>query len=195
LRLIEAQTAGLFLVSDFVPVPCCFPTCNSVTYAYVDGATVVPLPRVLAVDDYLDYFANRVLPDLGAEIKVALEGLWSTAAVPGSPKAAAEFALSCAACGLPDDLDLSAIAERTFMIMLQDFMDPWTFTQKNAMKCCKEILLPDGKQIPFCAYNSVGYREQARAQLAARGRARRRAERAGQPYAPPPLTFQFPPRA
>src|SRR5215216_897723 len=31
------------------------------------------------------------------------------------------------------------------MIMLQDFMDPWTFTQKNAMKCYKKILLPDGK--------------------------------------------------
>ena len=51
------------------------------------------------------------------------------------------------------------------MIMLQDFMDPYTFNQKTVMKCCKEILLPDGKQIPFCAYNSVGYREQVRAAL------------------------------
>jgi uncharacterized radical SAM superfamily Fe-S cluster-containing enzyme len=33
------------------------------------------------------------------------------------------------------------------------------------MKCCKEFLLPGGKQIPFCAYNTIGYREQARAQL------------------------------
>ena len=47
------------------------------------------------------------------------------------------------------------------MIMVQDFMDPWTFNQKNLMKCCKEFLLPGGKQIPFCAYNNVGYREQA----------------------------------
>jgi uncharacterized radical SAM superfamily Fe-S cluster-containing enzyme len=46
------------------------------------------------------------------------------------------------------------------MIMLQDFMDPWTFNQKNLMKCCKEFLLPGGKQIPFCAYNTLGYREQ-----------------------------------
>ena len=36
-QLIEAQTDGIFLAGDFVPVPCCFPTCNSVTYAYVDG--------------------------------------------------------------------------------------------------------------------------------------------------------------
>ncbi len=70
-------------------------------------------------------------------------------------------------------------------------MDPWTFNQKNLMKCCKEILLPDGKQIPFCAYNSVGYREQAREQLAAHERARNRARRDGTTYTAPPLTFTF----
>ncbi len=65
------------------------------------------------------------------------------------------------------------------------------FVQKNLMKCCKEILLPDGKQIPFCAYNSVGYREQARQQLEARERGRNQARRTGVPYTPGPLTFAF----
>jgi len=181
----------LFVVSDFVPVPCCFPTCNSVTYAFLDGGTVLPLPRVLNVDDYLDYITNRVTPDLSAEIKTALEGLWSSSAVVGSDTFARQFALSCAACGLPGDLDLKTFADHIFMIMLQDFMDPWTFSQKNVMKCCKEILLPDGKQIPFCAYNSVGYREQARAQLEARTRGRNRARRVGVPFEPEPLTFSF----
>ena len=78
-----------------------------------------------------------------------------------------------------------------FMVMFQDFLDPWTFNQKNVMKCCKEILLPDGKQIPFCAYNNVGYREQARAQLVAQEPARRQARRTGVPFEPQPLTFSF----
>src|SRR5262249_33912552 len=86
LVLIEAQTDGLFTVSDFVPVPCCFPTCNAVTYAYVEGESVVPLPRVLNVEDYLDYITNRIAPDLDGEIQAALEGLWSSSAVPGSEK-------------------------------------------------------------------------------------------------------------
>ena len=187
---MEAQTEGLFLKSDFVPVPCCFPTCNSVTYAYVDGDTVVPLTRLLNVDDYLDYIANRVVPDLSGEIKQALEGLWSSSAVPGSEKAAAEFALSCAACDLTG-LDLGAIADRMFMVMLQDFMDPWTFNQKNLMKCCKEFLLPGGKQIPFCAYNTLGYREQARAQLEAMEPERRSARNSGQRFEPRPINFAF----
>jgi len=31
IKLIEQQTDGMFVCSDFIPVPCCFPTCNSVT--------------------------------------------------------------------------------------------------------------------------------------------------------------------
>lgn len=33
------------------------------------------------------------------------------------------------------------------------------------MNCCVVELVPDGRLIRFCAYNSVGYREQVRAQL------------------------------
>ena len=193
LASLEGQTGGTFLGSDFVPVPCCFPTCNSVTYAYIDGDTVTPLTRLLNVDDYLDYITNRAAPDLGADLQHALEGLWSSSVVPGSEKAAGQFALSCAACGLADGVDLGSLADHMFMIMLQDFMDPWTFNQKNVMKCCKEILLPDGKQIPFCAYNNVGYREQARVQLVHRTRSRARARHNVEAYRPPPLTFSFDP--
>ena len=192
---IEEQTEGLFVKSDFIPVPCCFPTCNSVTYAYLgENGIVTPLPRILNVDDYLDYISNRVMPDLGAELRRALEGLWSSSAVLGSEKVAREFAFSCSACGLPDGgLDVEGLSEFIFMIMLQDFMDPWTFNQKNLMKCCKEFLLPGGKQIPFCAYNSVGYREQARTQLVAQETHRRVARQAGIRYEVRPVTFSFRP--
>ena len=193
IALIEEQTSGIFRKSDFVPVPCCFPTCNSVTYAYVDEkGEVTPLPRILNVDDYLDYISNRVMPDLGAELRRALEGLWSSSAVLGSEKTAREFAFSCSACGLPDGgLDVNKLSQFIFMIMLQDFMDPWTFNQKNLMKCCKEFLLPGGKQVPFCAYNTVGYREQAREQLISFEKHRRAARHNGVPYQVQPVTFSF----
>ena len=193
IELIEEQTGGLFLKADFVPVTCCFPTCNSVTYAYLgENGKVTPLPRILNVDDYLDYISNRVMPDLGAELRRALEGLWSSSAVLGSEKVAREFAFSCSACGLPEGgLDVQGLSRFIFMIMLQDFMDTWTFNQKNLMKCCKEFLLPGGAQIPFCAYNSVGYREQARAQLVTQEKHRRAARQAGLRYEVRPVTFTF----
>src|SRR5713101_2968756 len=190
-RLIEAQTGGKFVASDFVPVPCCFPTCNSVTYAFIEGEKVTPLPRIINVYDYLDYITNRVMPDFSLEVKTALEGLWSSSSVPGSLKSTEQLAFSCQSCGIPDSLTVGDLASRMIMIMLQDFMDPWTFNQKNLMKCCKEFLLPGGTQIPFCAYNTLGYREQARKQLEARERGRNRARRAGEDYSPAPITFSF----
>ena len=33
------------------------------------------------------------------------------------------------------------------------------------MKCCVEIATPDGRLIPFCAYNNVGYREDVREEM------------------------------
>jgi len=78
-----------------------------------------------------------------------------------------------------------------FMIMLQDFMDPWTFNQKNVMKCCKAFLLPGGKQIPFCAYNSIGYRYQARSPFASRQRTLSRAATKRLPYTAAPITLYF----
>jgi len=191
LKLIEEQTSGRFVVSDFIPVPCCFPTCNAVTYAFVDGDRVVPLPRVVNVYDYLDYITNRVVPDFSVEIRGALEGLWSSSSVAGSQKSLDQLSLSCQACGLPDAVTIGDLADRMIMIMAQDFMDAWTFNQKNLMKCCKEFLLPGGKQIPFCAYNTVGYREQARAQLEALEPARRQARKDGRRFEPVPINFSF----
>jgi tetraether lipid synthase len=190
-RLIETQTGGKFVADDFVPVPCCFPTCNSVTYAFVEDGRVTPLPRILNVNDYLDYLTNRIVPDFSHEIRTALEGLWSSSSVAGSEKSLRDLAISCEACSLPDEAAIGNITKSMIMIMLQDFMDPWTFNQKNVMKCCKEFLLPGGIQIPFCAYNTVGYREQARQQLNAMEPERRRARRHGHPYEPKPVVFDF----
>ncbi|MFZ0948854.1 MAG: radical SAM protein [Candidatus Sulfotelmatobacter sp.] len=189
LRLIETQTAGTFKTSDFVPVPCCFPTCNSVTYAFIEGDQVTPLPRVVNVHDYLDYISNRVLPDFRLEVKRALEGLWSSSSVAGSQKSLDQIELSCKACGIPENFTIGNLAQHMIMIMLQDFMDSWTFNQKNLMKCCKEFLLPGGKQVPFCAYNTIGYREQARRQLEALEPERRKARAEGRRFEPRPIEF------
>lgn len=166
-RALDGHPGGTFRSSDFVPIPCCFPTCSSVTYAYLgDDGEVIPLPRILEVDQYLDYITNRAMPGVDRDVLHALESLWSAGSVPGD---AQTEAFVCAAC----DLDLPAftdLARRIFMVQMRDFLDPWTFDVKKAMKCCIGILQDDGRMIPFCTYNTVGYREQTRERLAARRR-------------------------
>ncbi|HEX6230332.1 MAG TPA: radical SAM protein [Actinomycetota bacterium] len=161
IHAIVDQTGGAFEASDFFPVPCCFPTCRSVTYLLVEGETVVPVPRVLRVEDHLDYVTNRVFPD--PAIRRALEKLWSASAVAGSGSVADQ--LACATCHLDLPQDVHDATAKAFMVVIQDFQDPYTLNVKQLMKCCVEQLTPDGRLIPFCAYNSVGYREQVRASL------------------------------
>ncbi len=180
---LVAQCPGWFEVSDFFPVPCCFPTCRSITYLLADEEDVLPIPRLLPMDRCLDYVTNRALPD--PSLRAALEGLWSASAVPGTDDVLArltaalgslglgeelgeltEAALAaCVSCGidLPDALD--QLASKAFMVVIQDFQDPYTLNVKQLMKCCVEEIVPDGRLVPFCAYNSVGYREQVRAAL------------------------------
>jgi hypothetical protein len=130
---------------------------------------VVPIPRLLDVEDYLDYVSNRVIPDIA--IREALEKLWSASAVLGTEFTTGQLekairALDCAdACGVNLPEALANLTDRVFAIVIQDFQDPFTLNVKQLMKCCVQQVTPDGRLIPFCAYNSVGYREQVREQL------------------------------
>jgi len=164
LHTLEAQTNGLFRVSDFRPVPCPDPTCSACTYAFVNDGEITPIPRIVNVDDYLDFVTNRtvLVPDLSAELQPAIEALWSMATVMGSDKSTAN--LSCTVCGIDLKLPLNPdqLREHFFGVYVHGFMDRYTFDVKRVMKCCIHQLLPDGRAVPFCAYNNLGYREQVK---------------------------------
>ena len=163
---IVEQTKGRFVLENFVPVPCCFPTCQVNSYIFVNGDMVAPLPRILNIDEYLDYITNLTLPKTphAADIQKALEGLWSASAVAGTEKTASQFQCACGP-GLELPYSMSHLKNHIFQIVIKDFLGAYTFNVKQVMKCCVGVLVPDGRAIPFCAYNSVGYREQIREQL------------------------------
>jgi 7,8-dihydro-6-hydroxymethylpterin dimethyltransferase len=161
IEAIAAQLPEWFRDEDFVPVPCCSPSCRSATFALYDGSDLVPLPRLVDVERYLDYVTNRALPDL--EVREALEGLWSAKAAGGSEPVAER--LDCVACATGMPAELREVAARGFMVVVQDFQDPYTLDVEKLRKCCVSEIVPDGRLIPFCAYNSVGYREQVRLEL------------------------------
>jgi uncharacterized radical SAM superfamily Fe-S cluster-containing enzyme len=168
IEAICAQLPDWFRADDFVPVPCCSPSCRSATFALYDDEDLIPLPRLVDVEDYLDYVSNRALPDL--EVRKALEGLWSAKAAGGSGPVAAR--LECVACATAIPPELREVAARGFMVVVQDFQDPYTLDVEKLRKCCVSEITPDGRLIPFCAYNSVGYREQVRRAMSANGAGR-----------------------
>jgi len=155
IKNISLQSRYGFKENDFVPIPCCFPTCGSATYVYLDNNKVIPLPRMVNVEDYLDYIKNTAVPDLD-QVKEALQSLFSFGAVGGSEKTVSNF---CNICDIPKDLE--GIEDKIKMIMIQPFMDPYNFDIKKLMKCCVHEITPEGKIVPFCAFNNIPkYREE-----------------------------------
>jgi uncharacterized radical SAM superfamily Fe-S cluster-containing enzyme len=159
---LEEQTKGTFKVSDFRPVPCPHPDCSATSYAYVENGKVTPIPRILRIDDYLDFVTNCAVVNLSSDLQATLESLWSMSAVMGGERTT--DALVCAACGIgsPSMLELKSLREHFFMIQVHGFMDEYSFDIKRLMKCCVHQLTPDGRAIPFCAYNVLNYRQQIR---------------------------------
>ena len=160
LHALEQQTDGMFRMSDFLPVPCPYPTCTACTYAYIDGDEVVPIPRLIDVDDYLDLITNRTIPDISDELQPVIESLWSMAALMGTDKTTSD--LACCVYDLDLLTDVDVLTEHFFLVQVHGFMDEHTFDLKRLMKCCVHELLPDGRTVPLCAYNNLGYREQVR---------------------------------
>lgn len=150
-KLAEEQTNGLLLKSDFVPVPCPFPTCSGLTYVFTDEEQSIPITRLIDVEDYLDFFKNRTMLHLSEDIFNALKSLFSFSVDGGSMEMVQDF---CTACGiqLPK---IDSITDKVTMIGAMGFMDRYTFDWKRAMKCCIHVLASEEKIIPFCVYNTL----------------------------------------
>ncbi|MFW9914370.1 MAG: radical SAM protein [Candidatus Thorarchaeota archaeon] len=160
IKAIEEQTRGeMYVRDDWFPIPCPHPYCSACTFSYVDPETeeFTTIKRLVEVEDYLDFFQNRTLPTADVAIREALESTFSFSAS-GSSKELVEG--YCQACGI--ELNLQAIEEalghymkHVKMITIKPFMSAWDLDLKRLMKCCIHEVLPSGKIMPFCAYNTL----------------------------------------
>ncbi len=162
MALIEQQTEGLFKKTDFMPLPCSHPSQIALTYAYIKGKKVKPIPRFIDLKPYLEQFSNTIFIDPRPIYKEAIRGLWSVGSSFSSAKTLYDF--SCV-CGLPIKKEFyskqgrAKIAdENAFRIILIQFQDKYNWDMKVAKKCCIGFAQPDGKVIPFDTYN-VLYRQ------------------------------------
>ncbi|MFX1511243.1 MAG: radical SAM protein [Promethearchaeota archaeon] len=166
IKLIEEQTAQTnhaYIKSDFFPIPCPYPLCSSCCFSYIDPDSLefTTIKRLVELEDYLEFFSNKTLPTNAEEAIIdALNELFSMATTPGSNKLIENY---CQACGI--DMNLTSIQDtiqeyldHVKMIMIKPFQSAWDLDIKRLMKCCIHEVLPDGKIMPFCAYNAI-YRE------------------------------------
>jgi 7,8-dihydro-6-hydroxymethylpterin dimethyltransferase len=83
--------------------------------------------------------------------------LWSASMPLSTANALHDF--SCCLPVAPQSLTQnehgSLLYENMFRIVIIAFMDAWNFDVRSAKKCCVHHVLPDGKIMPFCSYNTM----------------------------------------
>jgi 7,8-dihydro-6-hydroxymethylpterin dimethyltransferase len=160
LKEVEIQTRSVLKVSDFVPLPCPYPTCCSLTYAFLKGSEVIPVTRKIKVEKYLDCFCNQIITSPSLVLKQSLEKLWSASATLENKDILRDFSLVCGMAFRPGILN--ELKNSILRIMVKPFMDAYTFDFKRARKCCIHVLQTDGRMIPFCVYNNLFRNQKAR---------------------------------
>jgi len=148
MRGLEAQTGGMLRVADFLPPGCEHALCSfHGTYLRLPGGGLRP------VSGQSDGCCSSPGPGL-------------TSAKEGADKAKAFVARQWTAPGpapatpaAPDgeqgDFDRFLDQARTglFSISAMCFQDAWTLDLERLQGCCIHCVSPDGRLIPFCAYN------------------------------------------
>lgn len=154
-----AEQSGVFTAADILPVPC-NPDTLAMGYALKIGGEVVALTRYLDPAVLVEGGRNTITFEHDGELKGRVFELFSTNHSPASQA-------SCLAelmCCLPR---VSAPAELTyrnvFRVLIVQFMDALSLDIRALKKSCIHIVQPDGRLIPFEAFN-LFYRD-GRAQL------------------------------
>ncbi len=155
LKEVEAQTNGMLRMDDFVPLPCDVERV-AITMLYRKDETFIPLTRKMDISKYLPLIDNTLSFYAEDLIKNAGEAMCC-----GSKCECFNFAkdfFKLAPLGMKGIMARSKkdfTTANLFRITVTSFLDRYNFEMKAMKKECVHILTPDGRRIPFSAFNLI----------------------------------------
>ena len=176
MKAVEEQTGGRIGTADFYPVPSevpmaravgalrherypeftAHPHCGTATYLFLEKGEIVPIGRAVDVPKFLK----------------SVDGVFRTASRGRRLRAKLRFVASLRhvrmgmlrkylrplfRTGSFEALD--EIHYQMILLSAMHFMDAHNFDVERVRRCLIHYAVPDGRLIPFCAYNNLGYRE------------------------------------
>lgn len=170
LTLTEVRSAiiaqsDVFTAADLIPVPC-NPDALSMAYALRTPSGLAPLTRYVGTDTLLAGDRNTIVFESDPVLKREVFNLFSTSHGPEGQAAQ----LSSLLCCLPTVSAPPALTyDKVFRVLIMAFMDAHNFDVRAMKKSCVHIAQPDGRIVPFEAFNLL-YRDERRAVLEQRRR-------------------------
>jgi uncharacterized radical SAM superfamily Fe-S cluster-containing enzyme len=153
LQAIEEGTEGIVGKDSFVPVPCPHPACSVCCYVYRDGERTLTLLDLVDTDMFMAYMADQAVP-FGQVVSETLESAASALSLEDLAGQVLFEGLSCCPGGIRVP-EVRELIDRVTLITVHAFMDEMDFDLDRARKCCVTEVLPDGRMVPFCVYNTL----------------------------------------
>jgi uncharacterized radical SAM superfamily Fe-S cluster-containing enzyme len=156
-RILD-QTS-LFAPADIIPVPC-NPDALAMAYAIKDGETLRPLTHLIPPEVLLAGDRNTIVFERDPALKAQVFRLFATNHGPEGQARELRELLCC----LPQIQGGNLRYDNVFRVLIMQFIDAWNFDVRAMKKSCVHIAQPDGRLIPFEAFNLL-YRDGQSARL------------------------------
>ena len=181
MRLVEEQTNGQILRSDFLPVPFVVPFaravgalkgsrypeftmhehCGMATFVFVQDGRITPITRYADVESFMSSMNDVAeLAKAGHTMRAKFRMVQSLKHL--NMKIVRPLVSGVIREGTYDAL--GQLMRQVIMIGAMHFMDPYNFDLERVQRCGIHYGLPDGRIIPFCTMNSI-HREEIERKL------------------------------
>ncbi|HNT77837.1 MAG TPA: radical SAM protein [Anaerolineae bacterium] len=145
IRALEAQTEGLVKAAQFIP-----PGCENALCSFHGNFIILADGRLFGWTHHQPQSCNcrpKPAAEGAAEARDFVARRWAP-----SPEAPQSRAAQGMAMGGWDEV-LERARTHTFCISGMAFQDAWTLDVERLRDCCIHVVAPDGRIVPFCAYN------------------------------------------
>ena len=180
IQKIEEQTDGQIIKDDFFPVPACMPFSNFVeaitkksqyelsthfvcgmgTYVFKDGEKMLPISRFIDIPGLLEYLDEKSseIRDGKSKYWVGAKLLYKLRGFVDKDKQPKDFSIAKILYNALVKHDYRALGEfhhKTLFIGMMHFQDLYNYDIERVKRCCIHYTMPEGKIVPFCAFNVV----------------------------------------
>ncbi len=196
LKLIEEQTNGAIAMEDWYPVPVAgyiakffdaflgrryYMTshfaCGCATYVFLDGDRVIPITRFVDVDGLVEYLSEKAEEIWGKKIgrlkrlkissDLVLKFIMKFYDESKAPKSLKVLNVLKNAFLHGSYNALGDFHRKTLFLGMMHFQDEYNYDVERVERCVIHYGLPDGRIIPFCAFNVIPefYRDEIQAKF------------------------------
>ncbi len=180
IKKIEEQTNGIVSREDWYPVPTvvpithfvealtnrphyeltAHPACGMATYLFLDGRKVVPLPKFVDVEGFLEYLDEKAKEIRSGKNKLlvslkVLKNIGKFIDEKKQPKGLNLKRLLFNALLKHDYEALGEFHHKALFVGMMHFQDLWNYDIQRVERCVIHYAQPDGRIIPFCAFNVI----------------------------------------